>query len=204
MLNIKIKLFSKDNFLTSFIILCLTLSVFINYFHYDEAWYFYIVQSYDGENFYNFDQNKTYIQNLNSTNSKVQGQVEKALAIAERSIEFIIEKKKTWYGNTSKDIKSFDKAFSDIMQKKQDSTELEDDISFLLSQIKYNQIGEALKAIENIPIRPYRKYSFMPRDFGFSYIGAFEEIEIRREFLSNYEKFNELELYKYYLKTLCK
>lgn len=64
MLNIKIKLFSKDNFLTSFIILCLTLSVFINYFHYDEAWYFYIVQSYDGENFYNFDQNKTYIQNF--------------------------------------------------------------------------------------------------------------------------------------------
>lgn len=144
---------------------------------------------------------KTSIQNLNSTDSKVQGQIEKALAIAERSIEFITEEKKTWYGNTSKDIKSFDKAFSDIMQKKQDSTELEDNISFLLSQIKYNQIGEALKAIENIPIRPYRKYSFMPRDFGFSYIGDFEKIEIRKEYLSNYQKFNELGLYKYYLKN---
>ena len=131
---------------------------------------------------------------------KLQFKIEKALAIAEKSIEFITEEKKTWYGNTSKDIKSFDKAFSDIIEKKKDSTELEDDISFLLSQIKYNQIGEALKAIENIPIKPYRKYSFMPRDFGFSYIGDFKEVITRKEFLSNYEKFNELELYKYYLK----
>lgn len=143
---------------------------------------------------------KTSIQNLNSTNSKVQVQIEKALAITEKPVEFTTEEKKTWYGNTSKDIKSIDNAFSDIIQKKQDSTELEDDISFLLSQIKYSQIGKALVAIENIPMRPYKKYSFMSRDFGFSYIGDFDEIKTRKEFLSNYEKFNELELYKYYLK----
>jgi hypothetical protein len=144
---------------------------------------------------------KTTIQNLISTNLKVQSQKEKALTIAEKSIEFKTEEKKTWYGNTSKDIRDFNTSFSEIIQKEQDSTELKDDISFLLSQINYSQIGEALKAIENIPIRPYEKYSFMPRDFGFSYIGNFEEDKIRKEFLANYEKFNELELYKYYLKN---
>lgn len=144
---------------------------------------------------------KTAIQKLISTNLKVQSQKEKSLTIAEKSIEFKTEEKKTWYGNTSKDIRDFNASFSEIIQKKQDSTELEDDISFLLSQIKYSQIGEALNAIENIPIRPYKKYSFMPRDFGFSYIGNFEEVKTRKEFLANYEKFNELELYKYYLQN---
>ena len=144
---------------------------------------------------------KNSIQNSISTNLKVQGQKEKALTIAEKSIEFKTEEKKTWYGNTSKEIKDFKKSFSEIIQKKQDSTELEDDISFLLSQIKYNQVGEALIAIEDISIRPYEKYSFMDRDFGFSHIGSFEEDKTRKEFLANYEKFNELELYKYYLKN---
>lgn len=145
---------------------------------------------------------KSSIQNLISRNLKVQGQKEKALTIAEKSIEFKTEEKKTWYGNTSKEIRDFNKSFSEIVQKKQDSTELEDDISFLLSQIKYNQVGEALNVIEDIPIRPYEKYSFMDRDFGFSYIGSFEEAKTRKEFLTNYEKFDELELYKYYLKEV--
>lgn len=143
---------------------------------------------------------KTSIQNLNSSNVKVKGQIEKALAIADKQIEFKTEEKKTWDGNISKDIKNFNSSFSEIIEKKQDSTELEDNISFLLSQIKYSQIGEALKAIETITIRPYEKYSFMDRDFGFSFIGNFEEEKTRKEFLSNYEKFSELELYQYYLK----
>ena len=145
---------------------------------------------------------KSSIQNLIPTNLKVQGQKEKALGIAEKSIEFKTEEKKTWYGNTSKEIKDFEKSFAEIIQKKQDSTELENNISFLLSQIKYNQVGEALNAIEDFPIRPYKKYSFMDRDFGFSYIGSFEEAKTRKEFLANYDKFNELELYKYYLKEV--
>ena len=129
---------------------------------------------------------KTSIKKLSSRNSKVQGQIDKALQIADKPIEFKTQEKKTWFGNTSKDIKNFNESFAEIIQKKQDSTELEDDISFLLSQIKYNQIGEALKAIENISIRPYKKYSFMPRDFGFSYIGNFKEDKTRKEFLANY------------------
>lgn len=145
-------------------------------------------------------ESKGSIQNLISTNLKVQEQKEKALTIAEKSIEFKTEEKKTWYGNTSKEIKDFNKSFAEIIQNKQDSTELEDDISSLLSQIKYNQVGEALNTIEDIPIRPYEKYSFMDRDFGFSYLGSFEEDKTRKEFLANYEKFNELQLYKYYLK----
>jgi hypothetical protein len=139
------------------------------------------------------------IQNINSTNLKVKDQIEKAITIAEKPIKFVTEEKKNWKGNTPIDIKNFKTEYTKIIGKKQDSTELEDDISFLLSQINYDQIGEALKAIENIPIRPYQKYSFISRDFGFSYVGNFEKTEIRNEFLKNYQKLTESELHAHYL-----
>ena len=71
----------------------------------------------------------------------------------------------------------------------------------LLSKIKYSQIEKAMKTVEKLPIEDFIKYTFLERDFGFSYIGDFKESEVRKEFLANYKKFNELELYKYYLKN---
>ncbi|WP_298899784.1 hypothetical protein [uncultured Psychroserpens sp.] len=142
------------------------------------------------------------IQNLSSTNQKVQGQLEKALEVAKISLEFKEKEKKTWNGNTSKEIKNFNKSYSEITNKENDSKEQKKEISSLLSQINYGQIGEALLAIENLTIKPSYKYSFMARDFGFSYVGKFEDNKIRETFLENYQKLTEIELYKYYLKQM--
>lgn len=139
------------------------------------------------------------ILNLNSSNSKVQGQIQKTLAIAKKPIKFKPEKEKTWSGNTSKDIKDFKASYSAIVQKKQNSSKLEDDISFLLSQIKYSQIGEALDLVENLSIKDDIKFSFLESDFGFYYIGDVEEIKTRNKFIENYQKFSELDLYEHYL-----
>jgi len=140
------------------------------------------------------------LEELSSKNTKIQGQITKAIEVGRKPITFEEEEKKTWYGNTSEDIKEFKKSFSRIIQKQIDSTEQKKEISQLLSQINYSQIGEALQQIENLPIDSYYKYSFMARDFGFSYIGKFEDSEIRETFLENYKKLSELELYKHYLK----
>ncbi len=146
------------------------------------------------------EQVKTSISNFNSTNLKVQKQLELAKELAKEPILFKEKEKKTWYGNTSKDIKNFNNSYLEIINKQNDSIEQKKEISFLLSQINYGQIGEALSAIENLQTEPYYKYSFMARDFGFSYVGSFEQSDTRIEFLKNYQKFNKLELYKHYLK----
>jgi len=139
----------------------------------------------------------TSIQNLNSTNPKVQSQIEKTLEIAKKPIKFKSEEKKTWYGNTSKNIENFKLSYAEIIQKQQDSSKLEDDISFLLSQIYYYQIGEALESVESLPIKNNIKYSFLESDFGFSYIGGIESN--KKEFIETYQNLSEIELYKYYL-----
>lgn len=142
------------------------------------------------------------LQKLSSTNLKVQGQLEKATEFANIPLAFKEKEKKTWYGNTTEEIKDFNKRYNEIIQKQIDSIELKKEISHLLSQINYSQIGKALQAIENLPIDSYYKYSFMARDFGFSYIGKFEDSKTREIFLENYKNLTELELYKHYLKQV--
>ena len=69
----------------------------------------------------------------------------------------------------------------------------------LLSQINYNQIGEALSSIQSIEMNTYKLYSFMNRDFGLSFIGNFEKPEIRQDFLKIYSQLDEYDLYEHYL-----
>ncbi|QJP35454.1 hypothetical protein F0365_14110 [Nonlabens sp. Ci31] len=141
------------------------------------------------------------IQNLSSTNSKVQGQIEKALAIAKKTIEFKAKEKKTWNGNTFDRVDDFDKSFKKI-KKLSDSLEVfEDEVLSLLSRIKYSQIEKALETVEKLPLKDFTKYSFLDRDFGFSFIGDFKQSEVRKEFLVNYGKFSELDFHKHYLKN---
>ncbi|MEA1784880.1 hypothetical protein U1E44_02145 [Arenibacter sp. GZD96] len=142
---------------------------------------------------------KTSIEKLSSTNLKIQHQIDKALEIANKQIEFKEKEKKTWNGNTFDRIDDFDKSFTKL-EKFSDSLDVfEDEIELLLSKIKYSQIEKAIKTVEKLPFKDFIKYTFLDRDFGFSFIGDFKESEVRKEFLANYEKFNELELYKYYL-----
>jgi hypothetical protein len=142
---------------------------------------------------------KTSIKKLTSTNSKVQGQIDKALEMANKQIEFKEKEKKTWDGNTFERIDDFDKSFKKTT-KLSDSLELfEDKVEFILSRIKYTQIEKALNTLEKLPLKDFTKYSFLDRDFGFSFIGDFKQSEVRKEFLVNYNKFSELDFHKHYL-----
>lgn len=139
------------------------------------------------------------LNNIQSTNDKINKQIQKALIIANKPTIFKPKEKKSWRGNMPVEILDFDESYSQILINKQDDTKLENDVIFLLSQIKFDQIGKALKAIEYAPIAPYKKFSFLSKDFGFSYIGNFGTDHVRNNFLANYEKLDELNLHKFYL-----
>ncbi|MDO5969571.1 hypothetical protein Q4Q35_07115 [Flavivirga aquimarina] len=141
------------------------------------------------------------IQNLSSTNLKVQGQIEKALAIAKKKIEFKTKEKKTWNGNTFDRVDNFHKSFKKIKKLSDSLDVFEDEVLSILSRIKYSQIEKALKTVEELSLKDFTKYSFLDRDFGFSFIGDFKQSEVRKEFLVNYGKFSELDIHKHYLKN---
>lgn len=144
---------------------------------------------------------KVSIQNLNTTNLKVQGQMEKALAIAKKTIEFKTKEKKSWNGNTFERVDDFDKSFKKIKKSSDSLDVFEDEVLSILSRIKYSQIEKALKTVEELPLKDFTKYSFLDRDFGFSFIGDFKQSEVRKEFLVNYGRFSELDFHKHYLKN---
>ena len=144
---------------------------------------------------------KVSIHNLSSTNLKVQGQIEKALVIAEKTIKFKPKEKKTWNGNTFDRVNDFDKSFKKIKKLSDSLDVFEDEVLSLLSRIKYSQIEKALKTVNELPLKDFTKYSFLDRDFGFSFIGDFKQSEVQKEFLVNYGKFSELDFHKHYLKN---
>ncbi|WP_025663496.1 hypothetical protein [Aquimarina megaterium] len=147
--------------------------------------------------------NKLYInsiENLHSFNSKIKTQIERATEIAKKPIVFKEKEKKSWYGNTSENIESFESSYSKIIDKQNDSTEREKEITYLLSQISYDQIGKALELIENVKFkRESSKYSFLASDFGFTHIPTIVDKGNRDDFLSNYNKLSQKELYVFYL-----
>ena len=148
---------------------------------------------------------KQGIESLNrikSNDKSILNQIEKAKALSMNPV-FLKEKEDKDYAGEKKrkNIKNFKKSLNRIIRKNKESSEIDKKISYLLSQINYHQIGNALISIENIEFRTYRnKYNFIARDFGFSYIGDIENPEIRKSFLKNYSKYDEKNLYKFYLK----
>ncbi len=146
-------------------------------------------------------ENETFItlNSLHTEELKIKLQTEKAIELSKIPINYKEPEKKDWYGNIDKEIRNFEVEFKKIFKEANNNEKFEKDISYLLSQINYNQIGEALNAIKSVEMNSYKLYSFMNRDFGLSFIGDFEEPEIREEFLKNYSKLNEYDLYKHYL-----
>ncbi len=142
---------------------------------------------------------KNYLNSLQSKEPKVNSQVEKAIEISKIEIQFHEPEKKDWYGNIDTEIKDFKKSFNKIIKESNDKEKFEDDISYLLSQINYNQIGDALNLVKSIDMDSYKLYSFMNRDFGISFIGDFEKPEVRQEFIKKYSQLDEYNLYKHYL-----
>lgn len=141
----------------------------------------------------------TALNSLQTEEAKVKAQKETAIVLSKTSISYKEPEKKDWYGNIDKEIRNFDNEFKKILKKANNKEKFEKDISYLLSQINYNQIKEALNAIKPLEMNSRKLYSFMNRDFGLSFIGNFEKPGIREEFLRNYSKYDEYDLYKYYL-----
>ncbi|QNR24536.1 hypothetical protein [Croceimicrobium hydrocarbonivorans] len=106
----------------------------------------------------------------------------------------------SWDGNRDYEVKNLEKQLDDLMTNVKDSSETDDKISEILSQINYNQISIALEAIEDYPFdTKWEKYSFMERDWGFFMAGDFKLKETREEFLELFYQYSEYELYAYYL-----
>lgn len=143
---------------------------------------------------------RQYLETINSANPKIADQQKTAIALTHEQIKFTDKEKKDWDGDIDGEVKDFAEAFKKVKRNSKDKKEFEKNVSYLLSQINYSQIGEALTAIDQLEIEPYELYSFMNRDFGLSFIGNFEESEIRKDFLENYQKLDEQNLYKHYLK----
>jgi len=144
-------------------------------------------------------QKKNYLNSLQTIEEKVNTQIKKGVELSEILIQYNEPEKKDWYGNIDNEIQDFETSFQKLLKQSDDKEKFEEDISFLLSQINYNQIGEALNSIEPLEIDTYKLYSFMNRDFGLAFIGNFEKPEIRQGFLKNYSQLDEYNLYKHYL-----
>lgn len=144
-------------------------------------------------------QKKNYLNSLQTIEEKVNTQIKKGVELSEILIQYNEPEKKDWYGNIDNEIQDFETSFQKLLKQSDDKEKFEKDISFLLSQINYNQIGEALNSIEPLEIDTYKLYSFMNRDFGLAFIGNFEKPEIRQGFLKNYSQLDEYNLYKHYL-----
>lgn len=144
-------------------------------------------------------QTKNYLNSLQTIEEKVNTQIKKAVKLSEILIQYNEPEKKDWYGNIDNEIQDFETSFQKLLKQSDDKEKFEEDISLLLSQINYNQIGVALNSIKSLEIDTYKLYSFMNRDFGISFIGNFEKSEIRQDFLKNYSQLDEYNLYKHYL-----
>ncbi|MES2863408.1 MAG: hypothetical protein V4666_04760 [Bacteroidota bacterium] len=139
------------------------------------------------------------LDSLNKYDLEINQQIEKIRKICLTQLERPNIVKKEFDGNKDFIIKNLQKEFTKITN---DNTEdYEDAVISILSKISFNQIGEALKLIENIEFKTTwkNKYSFIEDDFGLFMLNDFTVKENRDEFLSKYNTLSEYDLYSYYL-----
>ena len=142
----------------------------------------------------------TYLENIQTSDEDIKKQAEKI--ILGKIFDSSKKKSKTFSPTEKHDseVKDLEKQLQKLTQKVKKSSETDNNISKILSQISYEQIPIALALIENVPFEnQWKKYSFMYRDFGFFIMEDFNNSEVRKEFLSLYSKFSEYELYAYFL-----
>jgi hypothetical protein len=142
----------------------------------------------------------TQLKTFYTSDNDVKSQIEKIL-LQHNDVSSKKEKKTIiWDGNYTYEIKNLKKQLSKLTNNVHDSSETEDAICKILSQINYKQIATALNTIEDYPFKSeWKKYSFMERDWGFFMAGNFDKKENRDEFLKLYSKRSQYRLYAYYL-----
>lgn len=143
----------------------------------------------------------TYLTALSTDYPLVQKQIQHALQQGDLPVEYTETTKKQWNGNYDLEPIDFSTSFDSIKKniKNRNSYEFQKSLIHLLSKVSYNQLGEVLPALQSISIDPDILYSFMNRDFGFSFIGDFKHAKVRKEFLKQYNTLDEYQLYHHYL-----
>ena len=137
------------------------------------------------------------LNTLQTTDAEINTEIEKANIICYQPIKIFNDTMKVNIANKDFVVNNLRQNIIAI-KKIKDQEKLEDSLTELLSKINYNQIGEAMKEIEDIKFKEseWKKYSFLERDFGFFIYDNFDTITGRNEFLADYEKFSEFNFYK--------
>lgn len=148
----------------------------------------------------NPNQTTVYLASLSTDYPLVQKQIQQALKQCDLPVQYTASTRE-WEGNYHLEAIDFTPSLDSMKRniKDRDSYEFQKSIIHLLSKVTYNQLGEVLPALQSIPISPDILYSFMNRDFGFSFIGDFKHAKVRKEFLKQYNTLDEYQLYYHYL-----
>jgi hypothetical protein len=142
------------------------------------------------------------LNDVKTTHTDIKQQIEKAKSIGFVKLKRANVLNKENDSNRDYDINDIEQKIYALTLNVEDSLKNEDSIVELISKINYNQIGVALKAIENITFKyHWRKYTFMERDWGFFIHDNFDSLKTREEFLKIYNTLSEYDLYAYYMDT---
>lgn len=140
------------------------------------------------------------LTSLETGDADIKYQIEKAKTLCKQTLKVPHDTLKVNNGNRDYNILNIAAKIKAIKKIGNQDT-MEDKLVELLSKINYTQIGDALRAIEDIQFkeRRWKKYSFMERDWGFLIDDNFDTLPARTAFLNLYDKLTEFELYTYYL-----
>jgi hypothetical protein len=146
------------------------------------------------------DSTLAIFKNYPSSDADIQMQVKKVLSIKPNKSQRKINLMKENAGNRDYNVPDLENQLHQLTTQVVDSAKNEAALVELLSKITYDQIGIAMRSIENFPFRhpAWQKYTFMERDWGF-FMMDFDNAASRREFMEAYSKYSESQLYMYYL-----
>lgn len=139
-------------------------------------------------------------QNYYSEDEDIQKQILKIKNDKKQQNAFDENKSHFNESNYDTTVTDFENQLKQLTRIKPSSYENDRKISTILSTINYDQIPLVFDLIEEFKFyRQDFKYSFMERDFGFEWIGDFNDKNTRKEFLDVHKKSTEYQLYAYYL-----
>ncbi|WP_158960707.1 hypothetical protein [Myroides fluvii] len=142
---------------------------------------------------------KTYLTSLSTEHQTIQKQIEKAIQQCDVPVQYTELTTTEWSGNYQSQPLNFTTSLDSIKKNIKNREAYQKSLILLLSKVHYNQLEEVLLAIKPMTLDPDLLYSFMNRDFGFSFIGNFKQKKVRQDFLKQYMTLSEYQLYHHYL-----
>lgn len=145
------------------------------------------------------------VNNLNEIKTDdpdLKTQIQRAQKICLENFDYPVDDKKNFDGNFNSQNIKIQEEVDKLRITAKDDDDFEYGVLKLFSKIGYAQIPEAIKVADKIKFKKEShrdKYSFLERDFGFFSIDNWKLEDVRRDFLSVYNTYNEKQLYEYYL-----